>query len=320
MTARLGLGLAALGRPGYINLGHGSDLEGEYDRGSMEGRAHGVLDAAHEGGIRYFDAARSYGLAEDFLASWLSRRRIPPGSVTVGSKWGYAYTAGWRVHATAHEVKEHSFAQLRRQIAESRLRLDGHLSLYQIHSVTPDSPVLDDDAVLAALAELRGDGLRIGLTLSGPSQADVLRRALDVRRHGVRVFDSVQATWNLLERAAEPALREAHEAGVEVIVKEALANGRLTGRNASPDFAPKLTLLREEASRLDTTVDALALAAALHAPWATIVLSGATTTAQLDSNIAATRVAWTGETAERLAALAMDSSSYWKERSALDWN
>src|SRR5688500_7803363 len=207
MTARLGLGLAALGRPGYINLGHGADLRGEYDRGAMEGRAHAVLDAAYAGGVRYFDAARSYGLAEDFLASWLSKRRIAPGSVTVGSKWGYAYTAGWRVQATAHEVKEHSLVQFRRQFAESRLRLDGHLALYQIHSVTPDSPVLDDAAVLAALLEMRAGGLRIGLTLSGPSQAEVLRRALDVEFRGERVFDSVQATWNLLERAAEPALR-----------------------------------------------------------------------------------------------------------------
>ena len=107
---------------------------------------------------------------------------------------------------------------------------------------------------------------------------------------------------------------------VEVIVKEALANGRLTERNASPDFAPKLALLRKEAARLGTTVDALALAAALHAPWATIVLSGATTTAQLESNLGAMEVPWTDEAAGRLDGLAIESAAYWKERSALDWN
>jgi aryl-alcohol dehydrogenase-like predicted oxidoreductase len=155
-TDRIGLGLAALGRPGYINLGHGADLAGDYDRASMERRAHAVLDAAHAGGVRYFDAARSYGLAEDFLASWLATRGIAPGSVVVGSKWGYAYTAGWRVQAAAHEIKEHSLAQLQRQLVESRERLGDHLALYQIHSVTPDSPVLDDDAVLSALAASPG--------------------------------------------------------------------------------------------------------------------------------------------------------------------
>ncbi len=89
-VARLGLGLAALGRPGYINLGHGTDLERDYERASMEQRAHEVLDAALAGGINYFDAARSYGLAEDFLASWLLMREMAPGRVTVGSKWGYS--------------------------------------------------------------------------------------------------------------------------------------------------------------------------------------------------------------------------------------
>lgn len=319
-AARLGLGLAALGRPGYINLGHGADLEGDYDRAAMEQRAHVVLDAAYAGGIRYFDAARSYGLAEDFLASWLASRGITPGSVIVGSKWGYAYTAGWRVEAAAHEIKEHSLAQLQRQLVESRERLGRHLALYQIHSVTPDSPVLDDEGVLSALAELRASGLRIGLTLSGPSQADVLRRAIDVRHDGDRIFDSVQATWNLFERAAEPALREAHAAGVDVIVKETLANGRLTERNTTPSFAGQLALLRREAAQLGTTVDGLALAAVLAEPWVSTALIGATTVDQLRSNLGATRVAWTPEIAVRLLALTMDSATYWRERGALRWN
>ena len=52
----LGLGLAALGRPGYINLGHGGDLDHDYDViEAMEANAHAVLDAAWEAGIRYFD-------------------------------------------------------------------------------------------------------------------------------------------------------------------------------------------------------------------------------------------------------------------------
>jgi aryl-alcohol dehydrogenase-like predicted oxidoreductase len=319
-ASRLGLGLASLGRPGYINLGHAADLGGDYDRAAMEQHAHDVLDAAHAGGIRYFDAARSYGLAEDFLASWLAKRQLSPGSVTVGSKWGYAYTAGWRVEAEAHEIKEHSLAQLQRQLAESRERLGRHLALYQIHSVTPDSPALDDDGVITALAELRASGLRIGFTVSGPSQAEVVRRAVGVRHDGERVFDSVQATWNLLERAAGPALSDAHDAGLDVIVKESLANGRLTARNTSASFARQLALLTREAEHLDTTVDALALAAVLAEPWVTTVLLGATTVDQLRSNLGATKVRWTPDVAERLLALTMDSARYWRERGGLPWN
>ena len=107
-VTRMGLGLAALGRPGYINLGHAADLKREYEVPVMEQHAHDVLDAAWEAGIRYFDAARSYGRAEAFLSSWLSERHISPESVTVGSKWGYTYTASWQVTAEHHEIKEHS--------------------------------------------------------------------------------------------------------------------------------------------------------------------------------------------------------------------
>ena len=35
-----------------------------------------VLDAAYGAGVRYFDAARSYGRAEQFLGSWLRARGL----------------------------------------------------------------------------------------------------------------------------------------------------------------------------------------------------------------------------------------------------
>jgi len=78
--------------------------------------------------------------------------------------------------------------------------------------------------------------------------------------------------------------------------------------------------LREEAERLDTSVDALALAAALARPWADVVLSGAATTEQLRSNLRAVEVPWTAETEARLQSLTMASGEYWRERSALPWN
>ncbi|MCB0130915.1 MAG: hypothetical protein KDD78_08710, partial [Caldilineaceae bacterium] len=58
LATPIGLGLAALGRPGYINLGHGDDLAHQYDVAAMEAHAFSVLDAAWAAGVRYFDAAR----------------------------------------------------------------------------------------------------------------------------------------------------------------------------------------------------------------------------------------------------------------------
>lgn len=315
----IGLGLAALGRPGYINIGHGDDLGSDRGPEALERRAHLVLDAAFEGGVRYYDAARSYGLAEAFLASWLEKRQLGPRDVTVGSKWGYTYTAGWRVDAETHEVKDHSLPVLERQLAESRSALGAHLALYQIHSATVESGVLGDAGVIDALARLRADGLRVGLTVSGPRQAETIWRALDVRRDGRRVFDSVQATWNLLERSAEPALRAAHDAGLGVIVKEALANGRLTRRGSSGLTGRRIAPVAVEAERIGVAVDALALAAVLAQPWGDIVLSGATTVAQLQSNLEAHRVVVPADTLERLRGVAVDPVTYWDERGSLAW-
>ena len=320
VASPIGLGLAALGRPGYINLGRVDDLGVERGVAAMEARAHEVLDAAWAGGVHAFDAARSYGRAEAFLASWLALRGIAPGDALISSKWGYTYTAGWRVDADAHEVKEHSLAALRRQWPETRALLGDHLALYQVHSVTPDSPALDDGALLAELAALKRGGVRIGLSTSGPQQADVIARAAEVRVDGERLFDAVQATWNLLEPAAGPALAAAREAGLGVIVKEALANGRLTDRNRDDDFAEQRALLAREAERLGATVDALALAAVLAQPWADVVLSGATTVAQLRANLRALETPWDAGAATALGALAEPAGAYWRRRAALPWN
>ena len=316
----IGLGLAALGRPGYINLGRDEDLGDDRGVAAMEARAHAVLDEAWRLGVRYLDAARSYGRAEAFLASWLAARGVAPSEVTVGSKWGYTYTADWRVDAETHEVKDHALAAFERQWPESRALLGAQLDVYQIHSLTPDSPALDDRHLLAALAALKQAGVRIGFSTSGPEQASVIARALATTVDGVRLFDTVQATWNLLERAAGPALADARAAGLGVIVKEALANGRLTDHDRDPDFAVQRAALQAQARRWGTTPDALALAAALAQPWADVVLSGAATAAQLRSNLQALVVPWDDEAEATLEALAEGSDAYWQRRQRLAWS
>jgi aryl-alcohol dehydrogenase-like predicted oxidoreductase len=310
----IGLGLAGVGRPAYLGAGRDVSLGADRSVEALERRTHELLDAAYDAGVRYVDAARSYGLAERFLGTWLRDRQRPPGDPAVGSKWGYTYVGDWSMDARVHEVKDHSVDALLRQYAESRAELGDHLLLYQIHSATWETGVLDDLAVLDELARLKEQGLAIGLTVSGPGQPDVIRQSLEMRMDGMRVFHTVQATWNLLERSAGPALAEARQAGCGVIVKESLANGRLT-----PLGDCAAGVLGGIANDHGVQVDAVAIAAVLDNPWADVVLSGATGAEQLASNLEALSVQLSKIETEALASLTEPSAAYWSRRQASPW-
>ena len=206
VASALGLGLAGLGRPMYMALGRDELLGRDRSVDAMRRRCRDLLDTAYAVGIRYFDTARSHGLAEAFLRDWCDERGLATGCLTAGSKWGYIYTGAWQSDAPRHEVKRLTLETLKWQSAESRAILGPWLSIYQIHSATVTSGVLDDRHVMRELIRLRASGLHIGLSVTGPRQADAVRRSLDIAVDGVPLFDTVQATWNLLEPSAGPAL------------------------------------------------------------------------------------------------------------------
>lgn len=310
-TARLGLGLAAVGRPAYLTLGREAELPADRSVEALRARTHELLDAAYAQGVRYVDVARSYGRAEEFLAAWL-RAHPEADDLVVGSKWGYTYVGEWRTDAEVHEVKDHSLDAFERQRAETRDLLGDRLDLYQIHSVTPDSPALTDPALHERLAGLAADGVTIGFSTSGPAQAEAIRAALTVAVDGKPLFRTVQSTYNLLETSAAAALAEAHAAGLTVIVKEALANGRLAGGQEPRD----LHMVAEAAG---TTPDAVALAAVLRQPWAGVVLSGAASAGALHSNLAATAVEPAEDQVALLADLVEEPEVYWRRRGELPW-
>lgn len=311
-----GLGLAALGRPAYITVGHAGDLPQGRSVEAMEAHAHRVLDQAFALGVRYFDAARSYGRAEAFLRSWVQSRGIRPKEIAIGSKWGYRYTGEWQVDGRVQEVKDHGVSMLSAQSAESMSILGPYLDLYQIHSAAPETRVLENEQVISQLLRLRQRGLFLGVTVTGATQLETVRRAVDLRFDGVPLFSAVQATWNLMERSAEPGLREAHDAGLAVLVKEPLANGRLTPRGDAGQAGP----LRAVADRLGSSADAVALAFVAKEPWADVVLLGAATEEQVESNLRATEVRLEEQDLRALDALRTPPSEYWSARARLAWN
>jgi aryl-alcohol dehydrogenase-like predicted oxidoreductase len=300
---RIAIGTAALGRPAYINLGRDGALPAARTVEAMREACFEVLDAAYAAGIRWVDAARSYGRAEQFVSEWLAAREVP--DVTVSSKWGYEYTADWQPDAEVHEVKEHSLARFERQWAETGALLD--VDLYQVHSLTEDSPLFGDRALQAAMAET---GVPLGFSTSGPKQAETIGRAFSLRHDGRRLFSAVQSTWNILETSAGKALAEAHAAGARVMVKEVMANGRLA---VQPPRA-----VADIANRNLAGPDAVAMAAALAQPWADLVLSGAAGVTQLHSNLVPVEL---DEIDLRLLGDVVESpKDYWAHRSTLAWS
>jgi aryl-alcohol dehydrogenase-like predicted oxidoreductase len=237
--------------------------------------------------------------------------------VVIGSKWGYRYVGDWRLDAEVHEIKDHSVQAFTEQLALTRALLGDRLAIYQVHSATLESGALTDAELHRALAGLRDQGVALGVSTSGPRQAEAIRRAVAVTVDGRPLFSHVQATWNLLEPSAGPALAEAAETGVRVIVKEAVGNGRLAPGDEDP--APAAVAARAMAQRWGAGVDQVALAAALAQPWAWRVLSGAVTVAQLEHNLRAESLPLPADAITELVGLPEPPERYWSARSGRPW-
>lgn len=347
--------MAALGRPGYINLQRDAHLPSRTVEG-MQRQAHAVIDelfahcrrmnaaAEHAGGtekcVPWLDCARSYGLSEKFVGAYLRANNVAPEEVYVSSKWGYTYVADWKValgEGEPHEIKDHSLENFLKQVEETKEHIGPYLNLYQVHSATFDSGILTNADVHEALHRVCHveNGWNIGLSVSGPNQNDVIREAVKIQvasdgeQQQQRLFDSVQCTYNILEQRPAEALAEAAAAGMDVIVKEGLANGRALRH-------PKLVELSQT---LECEPDQLALGAILAQPFVPRVLSGAVSAEQLRSNLGAfyltpkesavaagveDRLTSTTDGKEALeqlmAGCRMDSEMYWKDRGQLTWN
>lgn len=351
---RFGLGMAALGRPGYITLNRSSILGDSNDRSvpKMQQQANQVMDRLfqlcnnenHNNSkddnsepllllLPWLDCARSYGLSEKFVGEYLRSRNIPVDAVYVSSKWGYTYVADFQVSLPAgqpHEVKDHSTENFLKQLQETVEYIGEYVNLYQIHSATFESGILTDTRAHRALADCRNErGWKIGLSVSSPKQDEIIREAMKIRvaDDDRPLFDSVQCTYNVLEQRPGPALLEAHQAGMDIIIKEGVANGRALGHPTIIEYSKKLSC----------EPDQLALACILAQPFQPRVLSGAVTPEQLESNFQALALAEKLKQAtttttddddelsssllqEIMAACVMPSEDYWAERGTLAWN
>lgn len=314
---RIGLGLAAIGRPQYINIKH-EEVNEPFSLVNFRRKGEITLENAYRNGIRHFDTSPGYGVAESILIDWLDEKNDP--SITVSTKWGYTYVADFDLNATKHEIKDHSISKLIEQWAVSR-RLLPYLKIYQIHSATLESGVLENVEVLNYLHSIKKSyKLHIGLSTTGDNQVEVLKKAMQIAVQGEPLFQSFQCTFNVLEQSILKLRHELQEQKGRLIIKEAMANGRLIAPNRYPDYNRLYDFMRVLAARYQVGVDAVAMRYCLDNFPSALVLSGTTDTHHLTSNLKANLFKLSLPEIEELSAYGIDSPCYWKERKQLDWN
>ena len=314
LDSKLGLGLAALGRPGYINLGHHQNIGEDKSKDAMRNQCHQVLDYAYSKGIRYFDVARVYGESENFLSSWIRKQNQFDGFV--GSKWGYEYLAEWKINSEIHERKDHSHSFLKKQWVETRMNLGKSIDLYQIHSVSPDSHVLQDRDVIQELHTIKKGGVDIGISTSGPEQKETIAQLLEINK-SEKLFSFIQCTINIFEQSCIEILKKASNQGINVIAKEIFANGRLTNLNDSL-HQENFMAINEIATTLNITIEDLALIWVYQLPFIKIVLTGASTINQLEKNLNSLNKI--NIELPSLNNFELPPEEYWNTRKSLSWN
>lgn len=314
---KIGLGTAAIGRPLYLNIRQTAASKISLEAFRKEGVA--ALDTAYMHGIRYFDTAPSYGMAEDILLNWVQEKRDP--SIEVATKWGYTYLANFDIDATEHEVKEHTLKKLNEQWAKSKAFLP-QLTTYQIHSATFETGVLKNYDILNRLAELKNEYyIRIGLTTTGANQIEVLKEAVNIEVGGERLFNVFHATYNIFDQSLASIATEFSDQNHRLIIKEAMANGRVFPNKNYPHYKTAYQLLDDLTRKYQVGIDAIALRFCIDSIRPVYkILSGAANTQQLLDNLKAADFDLEAADIAALKKLAVNPELYWNERKQLSWN
>lgn len=313
----IGLGTAAIGRPSYINIRQESTPE-TFNLEAFKQNGIAVLEMAYKQGIRYFDTAPNYGLAEDLLINWVKGKNDE--SIEIATKWGYTYTANFDSNAVEHEHKEHSLQRLNEQWEVSKNLLP-HLTTYQIHSATFQTKVLENDEILNRLMELKLEHqLKIGITVSGDNQVDILKKAVEVTVNGQELFDAFQVTYNVFDQSLATIANDLKKANKRLIIKEALANGKVFPNSNFPHYNKLYAVLNQLAKQYNVGVDAIALRFCEDSLSPFKVLSGAAVEEHITANLMVNDFELTNNEIELLKSFAIEPKAYWQERKQLNWN
>jgi aryl-alcohol dehydrogenase-like predicted oxidoreductase len=269
-----------------------------------------------------FDAA-TQGRSETLVGRWISDRRVRDKVVIatkVAAFGNFGYIRGDLRCLDRSNIREAVDASLRRFGV-------GTIDLFQLHwservistnfqprfSNVPDRPeAVAIPETLEALGEIVAEGKVRAIGICNESPWGAMRYLAEADRAGLPRIASIQNGYNLLDRRFELGLAEiAVREQLPLLAYSPLATGALTGKygatpqaiegsrsSAIPDFLARLGARRVRAIQAYASIAQehgiglaqMALAFACQQPFCASVLLGASSSAQLSANLAATEL------------------------------
>jgi len=199
----LGLGIIGLGKP----WGHIPSVVPP-ERDAIE-----LLQFAYSTGIRYFDSAPSYGIAEERLGIFLSTLdREQRSQLRIATKFGEHWDADRQ-----EPYVDHSYDALQRSL-DGSLRQLGRIDILQLHKTTPE-------ALLSADLERAWQYARsVGISMFGASVSDLESAAIVIGRGE---YTCIQLPFNRANRKFSDTIVEANAKGLWIATNRPFAMGEM---------------------------------------------------------------------------------------------
>ena len=180
---------------------------------------------------------------------------------------------------------------------------------------------VENEAVLNRLAELKAiHHLKIALTTTGENQVEVLKKAMEIEINGSILFDAFQVTYNVFDQSIVRIANGLNAANKRLIIKEAMANGRVFPNVNFPNHEKMYAVLSQLATKYEVGVDAIALRFIADTIQPFKILSGAAIREHLIGNLKVNDFNLTIDEIELLKGFAVKPTDYWRERKRLGWN
>ena len=157
------------------------------------------------------------------------------------------------------------------------------------------------------------------MSTSGDNQNEIIQKALSVSIDNKALFDSFQVTFNVFDQSLLKISNLLQQENKILIVKEALANGRVFPNADYNHYKHTYELIESLSNKYNTSIDAIALRFCMDAVNPYSVLSGVAKKDHLSSNLLARDFQLTAEEINQIKNLAINPISYWEERKQLPW-